>query len=81
MTAGERLANFAPDESAETTPGISDGHGISDGLQLIRAGRDLIFFITRARTPMPKSGREYIERCRVYLETGRAPTAPTPLPA
>ena len=74
VTAGERLANFSPD-------GDAGGHGISDGLQLIRAGRDLIFFIARARTPMPKSTREYIERCRVYRETGRAPTAPVPLPA
>jgi hypothetical protein len=75
VAAGERLANFSPDEN------IPDGHGVSDGLQLIRAGRDLIFFITRARTSMPKSTREYIERCRVYLETGHAPTATTPLPA
>ena len=81
VTAGERLANFAPDEGAEVIYNISDGHSISDGLQLIRAGRDLIFFITRARTPMPKSTSEYIERCHVYLETGSAPTAPTPLPA
>jgi len=81
VTAGERLANFAPDEGAEVIYNISDGHSISDGLQLIRAGRDLIFFITRARTPMPKSTSEYIERCRVYLETGSAPTAPAPLPA
>lgn len=81
VTAGERLANFAPDEGAEVIYNISDGHSISDGLQLIRAGRDLIFFITRARTPMPKSSSEYIERCRVYLETGSAPTAPAPLPA
>jgi hypothetical protein len=78
VTAGERLANFSPDGEATD---VSDGHGVADGLQLIRAGRDLIFFITRARTPMPKSTREYIERCRVYLETGRAPTAPVPLPA
>lgn len=81
VTAGERLANFAPDETAEVIYNISDGHSISDGLQLIRAGRDLIFFITRARTPMPKSTSEYIERCRVYLETGQAPTTPAPLPA
>lgn len=81
VTAAERLANFAPDETAESANNLSDGHSISDGLQLIRAGRDLIFFITRARTPMPKSTREYLERCRVYLETGLAPTAPTPLPA
>jgi hypothetical protein len=76
VAAGERLANLSPGEGT-----ISDGHGVSDGLQLIRAGRDLVFFITRARTPMPKSTREYIERCHVYLETGRAPTAPVPLPA
>ena len=81
VTAGERLANFAPDESAGATPGVSDGHGVSDGLQLIRAGRDLIFFITRARTPMPKSTQEYVERCGIYLETGFAPTTPAPLPA
>ena len=74
LTAGERLANFSPD-------GDAGGHGILDGLQLIRAGRDLIFFIARARTPMPRSTSEYIERCRIYLETGHAPTAPVPLPA
>ena len=81
VTAAERLANFAPNENAGSAGNLSDGHSISDGLQLIRAGRDLIFFITRARTPMPKSTSEYIERCRAYLETGLAPTAPTPLPA
>ena len=81
VTAAERLANFAPNENAGSAGNLSDGHSISDGLQLIRAGRDLIFFITRARTPMPKSTNEYIERCRAYLETGLAPTAPTPLPA
>ncbi|MDR2788942.1 MAG: hypothetical protein LBD06_11465 [Candidatus Accumulibacter sp.] len=81
VVAGERLANFPPDESAGAIPGVSGGHAVSDGLQLIRAGRDMIFFITRARTPMPRSTSEYIERCRVYLETGRAPSAPVPSPA
>jgi hypothetical protein len=81
VTAGERLANFSPNRGQDAIPGVSDGHSISDGLKLIRAGRDLIFFITRARTPMPKSADEYIERCRVYLETGHAPTVPIPLPA
>ncbi|MBL8418144.1 MAG: hypothetical protein JNN31_07890, partial [Dechloromonas sp.] len=57
------------------------GHRVSDGLQLIRQGRDLIFYIARARTPMPKSTREYIERCATYLETGRIPLTPAPLPA
>ncbi|MDR0577117.1 MAG: hypothetical protein LBI87_06185 [Candidatus Accumulibacter sp.] len=78
VAAGERLANFSPDEDVAAIP---DRHNVSDGLKLIRIGRDLTFFITRARTPMPKSTQEYIERCRVYLSTGRAPTLPTPLPA
>ena len=53
----------------------------SDGLLLIRNGRDLVFYITRARTPMPKSTREYIERCETYLSTGFVPLMPSPLPA
>ena len=81
VTAAERLANFTPDAPSTGKDSLSEGHSISDGLQLIRSGRDLIFFITRARTPMPKSTSDYIERCRIYLETGLAPLAPTPLPA
>jgi len=82
VTAAERLANFTPQPHALLP--LDDGaaqHSISDGLQLIRSGRDLIFYITRARTPMPKSTREYIERCEIYLATGLAPTTPAPLPA
>lgn len=83
VTAGERLANFTP-HAPQTPPERQSGkrlHSVSDGLQLIRNGRDLIFFITRARTPMPKSTREYIERCASYQKTGRAPLTPAPLPA
>lgn len=82
VAAGERLANFTPQQ-----PRGASGrrqrqlHGVSDGLQLIRIGRDLVFYIARARTPMPKSTREYIERCEAYLATGKAPLIPAPLPA
>ena len=83
VTAGERLASFAPstqqtggnERQVDTRP-----HSISDGIQLIRAGRSLIFYIVRARTPMPKSTKEYIERCDFYRQHGRAPAMPTPLP-
>ncbi|WP_153111837.1 hypothetical protein [Propionivibrio limicola] len=82
VSAAERLANFAPHPQPHA---LDDAdfvqHNISDGLQLIRCGRDLIFYITRARTPMPKSTREYIDRCTIYLETGLAPVMPAPLPA
>jgi hypothetical protein len=77
VTAAERLANFAPHAQVVG----AERHSLSDGLQLIRSGRDLVFYIARARTPMPKSTREYIERCASYLHTGWAPMAPAPLPA
>ncbi|BBN87895.1 hypothetical protein ACLSSQ_10390 [Azospira sp. APE16] len=86
VTAGERLANFTPGPPTGTPsrcppPAGSPVHSVSDGLHLLRAGRDLVFYITRARTPMPKSTREYIERCQTYLAIGSVPFAPVPLPA
>ena len=78
VTAGERLANFTPLPAAN--PVDAPAHSLSDGLQLIRTGRDLVFYIARARTPMPKSTCDYIERCETYLATGWAPTVPAPLP-
>lgn len=81
VTAAERLANFAPQPQALPVDSEAIRHSLSDGLQLIRNGRDLVFYIARARTPMPKSTREYIERCETYLATGRAPLTPAPLPA
>jgi hypothetical protein len=79
VTAAERLANFYP--QAHALPVGADQHSVSDGLQLIRSGRDLIFYIARARTPMQKSTRDYIARCETYLKTGWAPLTPAPLPA
>lgn len=83
VTAGERLANFGPQA---TGPDLGSGrkstrHSASAGVQLIRSGRDLVFYLARARTPMPKSTREYIERCNIYVATGRLPMMPIPLPA
>ncbi|MGB7500956.1 MAG: hypothetical protein WBM25_01015 [Azonexus sp.] len=82
VTAGERLANFTPQPPAKLAgKRCRPVHSVSDGLQLLRNGRDLVFYITRARTPMPKSTREYIERCETYLATGKVPFMPAPLPA
>ena len=78
-TASERLAGFFPHRPEPGQPAAF--HDISDGLQLIRNGRDLIFYITRARTPMPKSMCEYVERCETYRTTGHSPLLPIPLPA
>ncbi|MFM2056967.1 MAG: hypothetical protein RLY71_1352 [Pseudomonadota bacterium] len=83
VTTGERLANFTPamPGSGDTRMAGRRSHSISDGLELIRRGRDLIFYIARARTPMPKSTREYIERCEFYRQHGRVPALSVPLPA
>ena len=82
VTAAERLANFSPLPQAVDYRKLDAlAHRVSEGLLLIRQGRDLIFYLARARTPMPKSTREYIERCATYLKTGRVPLTPAPLPA
>ncbi len=83
VTAGERLASFTPKPPPKPVEKRKGRrlHSVSDGLQLLRNGRDLVFYITRARTPMPKSTREYIARCETYLATGRVPFIPAPLPA
>lgn len=79
VTAGERLANFRPlirDPRSEHEQRIA-----SFGTQLIGNGRDLIFHIVRARVPMPKSTRDFVERCEIYAATGVVTMSPTPLPA
>jgi hypothetical protein len=82
VTAAERLANFSPlPQTVGCHNSKAVGHRVSDGLQLIRQGRDLIFYLARARTPMPKSTQEYIERCENYLKSGRIPLISATLPA
>lgn len=78
VTAGERLANFKPvmqnpDDEAEK-------RRASFGNQLICNGRDLIFYVTRARVAMPKSSTDFIERCKTYAEKGTVDVMPVPLP-
>ncbi|WP_028995744.1 hypothetical protein [Azonexus hydrophilus] len=73
VTAGERLDNLTPLPVATGSETVH--HDTAEGLQLFRQGRDLIFYITRARTPMPKSTREFISRCEAYRATGHAPLA------
>jgi hypothetical protein len=78
VTAGERLASFVPVLSAG---GEHEQRVASFGTHLIRNGRDLIFHITRARVSMPKSTREFVDRCATYAATGRITMVPIPLPA
>jgi hypothetical protein len=59
--SAERLDDFEP--RLATEPSTRAKQEVSDALQLIREGTDLITHVTRARVPMPKSKREFIERC------------------
>lgn len=45
---------------------------VDQGMRLISDGNDLLTYISGARVPMPKSTREYLERCNAYDERRRA---------
>jgi hypothetical protein len=64
VASSERLGCFRPLLSAQPT--LEEERQANLGLQLVRTGRDLLSYITRARVPMPKSTREYLARCREY---------------
>ena len=72
VTACERLVAFEPIGSQRAS--IDERLRISQGRALIAAGAGLVSHVTRARVPMPKSTREYLER----LERYRAAWAPRP---
>jgi hypothetical protein len=61
---GEKLSAFEPLLSQRHS--LDDRLRAAQGVQLIAAGKELISSITRARVPMPKSGREYLERVELY---------------
>jgi hypothetical protein len=64
VASAERLAAFEPMLAADASARAHQE--VADALQLIRAGADLISHITRARVTMPKSKREFIERCERF---------------
>ena len=64
VAASERLGSFRP--LLPPSPSLEEERQAILGLQLVRAGRDLVSYVVRARVPMPKSTREYVERCRAY---------------
>ena len=64
VVAAEELAAFSP---APLHSLNADARQLgSDGQRLLLQGRDLVSYITRARVPMPKSTREFIERCETF---------------
>lgn len=74
VVASEQLGAFTPRLSPSSNP--AEQQLATDGLRLILQGRDLVTDITRARVTMPKSARDYIERCMRYAEIVRSAGSP-----
>ncbi len=76
VVARERLCNIQPQ-----LPLVTDAASIREALEgtrLLREGTDLVTHIVRARVPMPKSTREFLDRCNRYrqaLAASRSGTA------
>jgi len=70
VVAAESLTAFTPRLAGATA--AEDLQLAADGARLVTEGKDLISYITRARVPMPKSTREYVERCAAYETAARA---------
>ncbi len=74
VVAGEKLTGFVP--ALPAGAGARERESAIQGMALVRDGRDLVFSIVRARVPMPKSTREFIERCVAHRASfGVAPRA------
>lgn len=66
VVARERLCNIQPQ-----LPPVPDAASIREALEgtrLLREGTDLVTHIVRARVPMPKSTREFLDRCNRYRQ-------------
>jgi hypothetical protein len=72
VAAGEELAAF------EAGAGEAESLDTEVGLALVRQARDVIFMITRARVPMPKTTRALLERLETYGAGARPAPAPAP---
>lgn len=74
VTASERLAALSP----ALGPGADEctRQLAADGLHLILQGRNLVTDIIRARVTMPKSAREFIERCETFAARAQAASHP-----
>jgi hypothetical protein len=64
VASGERLSCFSPQLSPDAS--AAEQQRAAQGLQLVREGKDLAFYMTRARVPMPKSTGEFIIRCQRF---------------
>jgi hypothetical protein len=76
VVCAERLSDFEPDLSKEAT--VAERRRAADGMVLVRQGKDLISYMVRARVPMPKSTREFVQRLGSYKKAIDSPTPRAP---
>lgn len=64
VVAGEAITDFIPVaiDTLDSEPRVD----VLDVEQMLKAGVRLVAFITRARTPMPKSTESYLSQCERY---------------
>ncbi|MCU7808063.1 MAG: hypothetical protein KZQ73_09385 [Candidatus Thiodiazotropha sp. (ex Semelilucina semeliformis)] len=72
VVAGERLLELAP--AKKTNNSCTACWEADEGSRLIKEGACLITHIARARVPMPKSAKQFVERCYAYTKC-RMPAA------
>ena len=72
VVASEQLSAYAP--TMPTHPDAPLMRHAADGTRLIKQGRALITYLSRARVTMPRSTKEYLERCEEYQRTHHSAT-------
>ena len=66
VVASEQLGAYAPQMPAQ--PDVALMRHAADGIRLIKQGRALLTYLSRARVTMPRSTKDYLERCSEYAE-------------
>ncbi|MDR2880649.1 MAG: DUF1987 domain-containing protein [Azoarcus sp.] len=64
VVASEQLGAYAPSMPAQ--PDAPLMRHAADGIRLIKQGRALVTYLSRARVTMPRSTKDYLERCEDY---------------
>lgn len=71
VVASETLCNFQPPPLGVGAP-ASDTQLLSQFSEILRAGAVLVSSMARARVPMPKSARAFIERCEDLCQLAKS---------
>ena len=62
VASGDELYNFEPKPLGKDDP----GQRIARGMEIVREGKKIIEWVAFARVPMPKTARNFVERCDHY---------------